>query len=546
MAATPRRPSSYASDGLLDEPARRAAKSVPSTASPRSERRARRLDSAGVRRRLRAARPGAAPALAFLAGAASFAAMAVAVAVGGSQVPSLLLAVAAVLAPLAVVRVWGVAYVIPVAAAALLSFDWFYVPPTHPFAVPDLTNSAQALIYLAIAVLAGQFAATAVRRAQESEAARIAVADEQAALRRVATLVAQGVPPAEVFAAVAREVGLLLRVDAAYVGRFDLDGTVTCVAGWSQAGNHLPVDTQADLDGESVSALVLRTGHAARMSNYENTLGPIAALLRDLGIRSSVGAPIVVDGDVWGTMVVSSRKHEPLPSDTETRTAAFAKLVATAIANADARAELAASRARVVSAADETRRRLERDLHDGTQQGLVSLALELRTVQAMLPSGENELGPQLSRIGEDLADVIEDVREISRGLHPAILSKGGLEPALRALARRCAVRVDLDVRVGARLPENVEVAAYYVVSEGLANVVKHAAASVMKVVVETVDGTVRLCICDDGRGGADPTRGSGLIGLKDRVDALGGTMSVVSPVDGGTTLRVSLPVAPSG
>ncbi len=265
--------------------------------------------------------------------------------------------------------------------------------------------------------------------------------------------------------------------------------------------------------------------------------------LRRLGVTSTVGTPIVVEGRLWGGMSVSSKRAEPLPSHTESRIGAFADLVATAIANADARTELAASRARVVATADETRRRLERNLHDGAQQRLVSLALELRGAEATLTSADHgDLGREMSRIGQELEDVLEDLRKISRGLHPAILSEAGLRPELKALARRSAVPVELDVRVEKRLPESVEVAAYYVVSEGLANAVKHASASVAKVELEAVEGDLRLSIWDDGRGGADPARGSGLIGLKDRVEAQGGTISVVSPPDEGTRLHVSLPV----
>jgi signal transduction histidine kinase len=194
----------------------------------------------------------------------------------------------------------------------------------------------------------------------------------------------------------------------------------------------------------------------------------------------------------------------------------------------------------VVATADETRRRLERNLHDGAQQRLVSVALQLRAAEAVA-SKRKDVGLELSRIGEELDEALEDLRKISHGLHPAILSEGGLKPALKALARRSAVPVELDVRIETRLPEGIEVAAYYVVSEGLANAVKHADASVAKVEVEAVEDNVRLSIWDDGRGGADPARGSGLIGLKDRVEAQGGTISVVSPPDEGTRLHVSLP-----
>jgi signal transduction histidine kinase len=377
-----------------------------------------------------------------------------------------------------------------------------------------------------------------------AEVARLA--EEQAALRRVATLVAREASPAEVFSTVTEELGRLLSADVAAMIRLEPNNNAIVVAGWAaEEGDQVPVPvgTLIPLEGETVATMIARTGRPARRDNPERVSGPIAALVRRFGITSTVGTPIVVEGRLWGGMSVSSKHAEPLPPDTESRIAAFAELVATAIANAEARTELAASRARVVATADETRRRLERNLHDGAQQRLVSLALDLRSAEATVASADRgDLGLQLSRIGQDLDDVLEDLRKISRGLHPAILSEAGLKPALKALARRSAVPVELDVRVEARLPESVEVAAYYVVSEGLANAVKHADASVAKIDVEAVEGNVHLEICDDGQGGADPARGSGLIGLKDRVEAQGGTISVVSPPREGTTLSVSLPI----
>jgi signal transduction histidine kinase len=222
----------------------------------------------------------------------------------------------------------------------------------------------------------------------------------------------------------------------------------------------------------------------------------------------------------------------------------FTELIATAISNAETRTELTASRARVVAAADETRRRLERDLHDGIQQQLLTLALDLRGAEVLVPRDlDGDLRAQLHRIGDGLNDALDDLRELARGIHPAVLSEGGLEPALKALARRSAIPVELDLSVGARLPERVEVAAYYVASEALTNATKHARASTVEMQVGQRDGTLHLSINDDGVGGADPARGSGLIGLADRVAALGGTISVVSPAGKGTSLHVKLPVS---
>jgi signal transduction histidine kinase len=207
----------------------------------------------------------------------------------------------------------------------------------------------------------------------------------------------------------------------------------------------------------------------------------------------------------------------------------------------DSRAELAASRARLVTAADQARRRIERDLHDGIQQRLVSLALELRAAEAITPPGHAELRTQLAEIADGLAGATGELRELSRGIHPAVLSEGGLRPALRALARRSTVAVELTVDVPTRPPDQVEVVAYYIVSEGLTNAAKHATASVVHVDVHIQDGDLHVSIRDDGIGGATPEKGSGLIGLTDRVQALGGTISIISPAGEGTTVVAVLP-----
>jgi signal transduction histidine kinase len=368
------------------------------------------------------------------------------------------------------------------------------------------------------------------------------LADEQAALRRVATLVARGVPPVEVFAAVAEEVGRLLGADSAHISRYEPDGTVTVVASWSAEGDHLPVGSRHTLEGDNLSALVVRTGRPARIDSYADAPGSLAADLRQLGIQSGVGCPITVEGRPWGAAAVNSTRPEPLPAGTEAQIADFTELAATAIANTQARAELAASRARIVAAADQTRRRIERDLHDGIQQRLVALGLDLRAAQAAVPVELPDLQAQLALLAEGLGEALDELRELSRGIHPAILSEGGLAPALKALARRSAVPVELDVHVETRLTALVEVAAYYVVSEALANAAKHAHAAVVDVDVRARAGRLVVVVGDDGVGGADPARGSGLVGLGDRVQALGGTFTVHSPAGQGTTLQVDLPI----
>jgi signal transduction histidine kinase len=304
----------------------------------------------------------------------------------------------------------------------------------------------------------------------------------------------------------------------------------------------MPFTGRVPTEGKSLLRTVLSTRRAARVDGYEDREGPAASLARELGIRCAVGAPIVVEDRVWGAIIATWVQADPPPAGTEGRMAEFTELVATAIANAESRAELAASRARVVATADATRRRIERDLHDGAQQRLVSLGLQLRAAQDSVPAELGELRAQLARTARGLTGVVDELLEISRGIHPAILSKGGLGPALKTLARRSPVPVELDVRTERRLPGPVEVAAYYVVSEALTNTAKHARASVVQVDVEAVDAIVQLTIRDDGVGGADPGHGSGLIGLRDRIEAIGGKIEVTSPAGGGTLLRARIPI----
>jgi signal transduction histidine kinase len=292
---------------------------------------------------------------------------------------------------------------------------------------------------------------------------------------------------------------------------------------------------------------VFETGRPARIDDYTGTTGPIGDFARGAGIRASVGVPISVQGPLWGVMIVASRREMSLPAGTEARLAGFTELVATAIANAEARAALIASRARIVAAADAARRRIERDLHDGAQQRLVSLALHLRsTVKAAVPPEAEEVGAQLDGIAGELGGVLDELRELARGLHPVALTDGGLRPALKALARRSAVPVRLEVDIDGRLPEPIELAAYFVVCEALTNAVKHAHATVVDVQAAADDELLWVRVRDDGRGGAHPAGGSGLIGLTDRIEALGGRLTLHSPPDAGTALDIELPVSVAG
>ena len=261
-------------------------------------------------------------------------------------------------------------------------------------------------------------------------------------------------------------------------------------------------------------------------------------------IRSISTSPIVVEGSLWGVILAHWRDAQAVPPDTEDRIAQFTQLVATAISNAASRAQLAVSRARIVVTADETRRRIERNLHDGIQQRLVTLALRLRAAQDAGPGEHAALLAAMSQAGDELVSILDELREISRGVHPAILSQGGLGPALRSLTRRASLPAVLDIDEIGRLPQPVEVAAYYVVSEALTNAAKHANATVVHVKLGVKDTTLRLSIDDDGDGGADPARGSGIIGLIDRVEALGGKLTLRSPPGEGTSLVIELPLEP--
>jgi GAF domain-containing protein len=374
-------------------------------------------------------------------------------------------------------------------------------------------------------------------------------AEEQAALRRVATLVAGGAPPEAVFAAVTAEVGRVLSVEFTVLSRYGRDGTATVLGAWTRTGAAFPVPIgfQLELGGRNVHTLVFDSRRPARVDHYGQDAGPAPATVLTAGVRASVGAPISVEGRLWGVMSVASSDERPLSADTEARLAAFTELVATAIANAEAQAALAASRARIVAATDAARRRIESDLHDGVQQRLGSLARQVRAAHAVVPPAAEEVTAQLDGVVAEIGDVLDELREIARGLNPRALADGGLRPALTTLARRSAVPARLDVRVDGRLPDQIELAAYYVVAEALTNAAKHAGASEADVEVASGEGQLRVRVRDDGRGGADLTHGSGLVGLTDRVEALGGRLTLHSPPGAGTAVQVLLPLtAPSG
>ena len=368
------------------------------------------------------------------------------------------------------------------------------------------------------------------------------IAEEQAALRRVALLVARAASPEEVFAAVSEETARLLGSESTGIFRYNDDETATVVARWGENEETvLPVGLVIPLDGDSVIIRVRATCGPARVDTYEGLEGATANEVRPTGLQSSVAAPIEVDGRIWGALAVGTFKAVRFPEDTPERLAAFAELASLAVATASAREQLLDSRARLVQAADSERRRLERNLHDGAQQRLVSVSLSLRLALARLQQDPDGAQPILERAVEDLSLATEELRELARGLHPALLAEHGLRAALGALIQRSPVPATLQVPP-ARLPEPVEVAVYYLVGEALTNVAKHAEAAKVSIAVRQ-DGThVSVEVSDDGRGGADLPGGGGLAGLRDRVEALRGRLSVESPPGGGTTLRAELPI----
>jgi signal transduction histidine kinase len=364
---------------------------------------------------------------------------------------------------------------------------------------------------------------------------------QQIALRRVATLVASGGGQDEVFAAVAKEMAHCLQVGNAAVLRYEDDATLTYLAGWTEPALRRTIHASDRLPLDQFSGRIFRTGRPARVNSLDDVAEAVRGRLRDRA-GTLVGAPIVVYERVWGMAVVASASTDPLPPNTEDRIAEFADLVATGIAAATTREELVASRARIVAAADDARQRIERDLHDGAQQRLVSLRLELRMAEHSVPPELRSVKEQLSGIVSGLTALSTDLQEISRGIHPAILSEGGLAPALRTLARRCPIPANVDVLIEGRLPKPVEVAAYYVVAEALTNAAKYADASNVNICAEIKEANFCLSIQDDGIGGADSRKGSGLIGLNDRVEVVGGHMKVISPPGSGTSLHVNIPL----
>jgi signal transduction histidine kinase len=363
---------------------------------------------------------------------------------------------------------------------------------------------------------------------------------EQAALRRVATVVAHGAAPAEVFALTATEVCRLLGTNATALCRYEADASVTVVALASDFDLGVHVDERIALDGQSAMGAVYRTGRASRAEAFEEATGTLAEIAVRWEVRSSVGAPIVVEGRLWGVVVTSSRAGS-LPADTEQRLADFTELVATAIANADARAQLVASRSRLLTAGDDARRRVVRDLHDGAQQRLVHTIVTLKLASKATQSGDDGGADELVAEALDQAQQANaELRELAHGILPTVLARGGLRAGVDALVSRMGMPIDVDV-ADQRLPPAVESSAYFVVAEALTNVVKHSQARHAEVKAWVQDGVLHLDVHDDGVGGARPD-GTGLIGLNDRLTVLGGRLQLESPRGAGTRLAATLPL----
>ena len=365
------------------------------------------------------------------------------------------------------------------------------------------------------------------------------LADEQAALRRVATLVAHEATPDAVFGAVAEEIARLLVVDDTGMVRYEHDETATVVGSASRLNGAELLGRRLPLGGDNVLTRVHRTGRAARIDDHSEASGEIGEYARAVGSRSTVGTPIVVDGRLWGAMLVTSGTGV-LPPETAERVAEFTELVATAIANVEAREDLAASRARLVAAADEERRRVVRDLHDGAQQRQVHTIVTLKLADRALADSPEEARTLVTDALDNAESANAELRELAQGIMPGVLTRGGLRAGVESLVSRMSIPVEVEVP-DSRLPAAVEATAYFVVAEALTNVVKHAHARTAAVAARVEDGRLQVEVRDDGEGGANPD-GSGLIGLRDRVAALDGDLSVDSPAGAGTLVAATIPL----
>ena len=364
---------------------------------------------------------------------------------------------------------------------------------------------------------------------------------KQAALRRIATLVAAEAASRRVFEEVTVEAAQTIGASAASLARFDPENAVI-IGAWSQGGSlAFPTGSSISLEAAGVLAAVRDTGEPQRIHRYDELAGPIVERMSSFGYGSATAVPIKLGGEVWGALVVAGAHGESLPVDAERQLADFAELVAQALANAEAYRKLADSRARIVQATDSERRRLERNLHDGAQQRLVSLALQLQLMKTAMKSDPATAESLLAQADNELGQALRELRELARGIHPATLTTHGLQTALEALTRNATIPIHVTRIPDERLPEPIEAAIYYLVAEAVANVLKYAQATQATVAVERSNGAVRVVVADDGVGGAEPGNGTGLVGLIDRIEALDGRLRIESARGHGTRLSAVIP-----
>ena len=366
------------------------------------------------------------------------------------------------------------------------------------------------------------------------------MAREQAALRKVATLVARGAPSPQVFETVCEETGRLTGASHVNLARY-IEGVNETMAGWSERGNHVPTGTVWSLeDGFSIDAVIQQTGRPARVDSYDDAPGALAEHLREVGVRAETGAPVFVNGKVWGALIAGCDHLGELREGADERVTSFAELIALAVANEEARAELLDSRARLVTARDVAQRRLSQDIHDGAQQRLLSALVSLSLAEDSLDEDPDEARKLLQEGHDHVQRGLQELRELAAGVYPAILTNRGLRAAANSLARKGTLEVDIAIP-DTRFAADKEAAAYFVISEALTNATKHSKADRASVRVAFRAGYAHISISDDGVGGADP-RGNGLRGMRDRVQALGGSFELTSPRKQGTMISVSLPV----
>jgi signal transduction histidine kinase len=446
------------------------------------------------------------------------------------------------------ILIWAALRFGPVGAATTVAIVsaltvWNTAQGSGPFVRASITHSLLASqLFVAVAALTSLVLAAETAERSASEEVQRELTARQAALRRIATLVASEAASTRVFEEVTAEAAQTIGASAASLVQFERGNTVTFVGAWSRTGTlAFPVGSSLSLEGAGVLSAVRETGEPQRVHSYDHLAGPLVERMSSFGYGSATAAPIKLGGEVWGALVAAGVRGAPLPVGAERQLCDFAELVAQALANADAYRKLADSRARIVEATDSERRRLERNLHDGAQQHLVSLALQLRLVKGAVERDPATAESLLAQADDELEQALEELRELARGIHPATLTTHGLQTALDALTQRAAVPTEVTRVPEERLPEPVEAAIYYLVAEAITNVAKYARATQARVAVERSNGIVRVEVSDDGVGGAAPGNGTGLVGLVDRIEALGGRLRIESPRGRGTRLSAEIP-----